>query len=108
MLIHGTNRIAHGPEQFAAVLVRDFAPTILRDAKLPIPGAGVCLSPWVDMEGIGKSMQSKAAIDPVVQRESLLGIAAAYLGGQNPRSPPASALYPALQLLPPLLLPLRR
>ncbi len=29
MLIHGTNRIGHGPEQFAAVLVRDFAPTIL-------------------------------------------------------------------------------
>ena len=29
MLIHGTNRIAHGPEQFAAGMVRDFAGTML-------------------------------------------------------------------------------
>src|SRR5713101_3453824 len=76
----------------------------IRDAKLPIPGAGVCLSPWVDMEGIGKSMESKAAIDPVVQREGLLGMAAAYLGGQNPRSPLAAPLYADLKGLPPLLI----
>src|SRR5712691_11835946 len=76
----------------------------IRDAKLSIPGAGVCLSPWVDMEGIGKSMESKAAIDPVVQREGLLGMAAAYLGGQNPRSPLAAPLYADLKGLPPLLI----
>jgi thiosulfate dehydrogenase [quinone] large subunit len=29
MLVHGANRIAYGPEQFAAGLVRDFAGTIL-------------------------------------------------------------------------------
>src|SRR6266849_5688262 len=76
----------------------------IRDAKLPVPGAGVCLSPWIDMEGIGKSMESKAALDPVVQREGLLGMAAAYLGGQNPRSPLAAPLYADLKGLPPLLI----
>ena len=55
----------------------------IRDAKLPVPGAGVCISPWVDMEGIGESMKTRAAVDPVVQREGLLAMAAAYLGGQE-------------------------
>ena len=76
----------------------------IRDAKLPVPGAGVCISPWIDMEGIGESMKTKAAVDPVVQREGSLGMAAAYLGGQNPRSPLASPLYADLKGLPPLLI----
>jgi monoterpene epsilon-lactone hydrolase len=76
----------------------------IRDAKLPVPGAGVCLSPWVDMEGIGESMKTKATIDPVVQREGLLGMAAAYLGGQNARTPLAAPLYADLKGLPPLLI----
>jgi len=76
----------------------------IRDAKLPVPGAGVCLSPWIDMEGIGESMKTRAAADPVVQREGLLGMAAAYLGGQNPRTPLAAPLYADLKGLPPLLI----
>jgi epsilon-lactone hydrolase len=76
----------------------------IRDAKLPTPGAGVCISPWVDMEGIGETMKTRAAVDPVVQREGLLGMAAAYLGGQNPRSPLAAPLYADLKGLPPLLI----
>jgi len=76
----------------------------IRDAKLPVPGAGVCLSPWIDMEGIGESMKTRATADPVVQREGLLGMAAAYLGGQNPRTPLAAPLYADLKGLPPLLI----
>jgi epsilon-lactone hydrolase len=76
----------------------------IRDAKLPVPGAGVCLSPWVDMEGLGESMKTRAAADPVVQREGLLGMAAAYLGGQNARTPLAAPLYADLKGLPPLLI----
>ena len=37
----------------------------LREAGDPLPAAGVCLSPWVDMEGIGDSMTGKANIDPM-------------------------------------------
>ena len=44
----------------------------LRDQDIPLPACGVCLSPWVDMEGIGDSMTSRAALDPMVQREGLV------------------------------------
>ena len=76
----------------------------VRDAGLPLPAAGVCLSPWVDLEGIGESMTTKAAADPMVQRDGLLKMAAAYLAGQNPRTPLASPLYADLSGLPPLLI----
>ena len=32
----------------------------LRDAKVPLPAAGVCISPWTDMEGTGASMTTRA------------------------------------------------
>ncbi len=76
----------------------------IRDAKLPMPAAGVCMSPWVDLEAIGESMKTRAAADPVVQREGLLGMAAAYLGGKNPRTPLAAPLHADLKGLPPLLI----
>ena len=77
----------------------------IRDAKLPLPAAGALLSPWVDMEGIGESMTSKDSVDPMVHKEGLLGMAKAYLGGQNPRSPLAAPLYADLAGLPPLAHP---
>ena len=76
----------------------------LRDAKLPSPAVGVCLSPWTDMEGIGGSMTTKAKEDPIVQREMLLGMAKLYLGQQDPRTPLAAPLYADLRGLPPLLI----
>ena len=76
----------------------------IRDAKLPVPAAGVCLSPWVDLEGIGESMTTKADVDPIVQKPGLLQMAAAYLGGKDPRTPLAAPLYADLSGLPPLLI----
>jgi epsilon-lactone hydrolase len=76
----------------------------IREAKLPVPGAGVCLSPWVDLEGIGESMTTKASVDPVVQKQGLTAMAAAYLGGKPARTPLAAPLYADLQGLPPLLI----
>jgi monoterpene epsilon-lactone hydrolase len=76
----------------------------IRDAKLPLPAAGVCLSPWVDLEGIGESMTTKADVDPIVQKAGLLQMAAAYLGGNAPRTPLAAPLYADLSGLPPLLI----
>jgi monoterpene epsilon-lactone hydrolase len=76
----------------------------LRDAGDALPAAGVCLSPWVDMEGIGESATAKAEADPIVQREHLLEMAEAYLGGANPRTPLAAPLYADLAGLPPLLI----
>jgi epsilon-lactone hydrolase len=76
----------------------------LRDAAQPLPAAGVCLSPWVDLEGIGESMTTKAAVDPLVDRERLRKLAAYYLGAHNPRTPLAAPLYADLSGLPPLLI----
>jgi epsilon-lactone hydrolase len=76
----------------------------IRDAKLPLPAAGVCLSPWVDLEGIGGSMTTKADVDPVVQKAGIEQMAAAYLGGKDPRTPLAAPLYADLTGLPPLLI----
>src|SRR4051812_16917429 len=59
----------------------------IRDAGLPQPGCGWCISPWVDMEAIGETMTSKSAADPTVQRAGILDMARMYLGGANPRSP---------------------
>lgn len=76
----------------------------IKEAKLPMPAAGVGLSPWVDLEGIGESMTSKAKADPMVQKDGLLQMAAAYLNGKDPRSPLAAPLYADLSGLPPLLI----
>jgi monoterpene epsilon-lactone hydrolase len=76
----------------------------LRDAGEPLPAAAVCLSPWVDLEGLGESMATKAEVDPMVQREALLQMAKAYLGDVQPRTPLAAPLYADLRGLPPLLI----
>ena len=76
----------------------------LRDHGIPLPACGVCLSPWVDMEGIGDSMTSRAALDPMVQREGLVAMADIYLDGADPRTPLAAPLYADLNGLPPLLI----
>lgn len=76
----------------------------LRDSGDPLPASAVCLSPWVDLEGIGESMTSKAAIDPMVAREGLLHMANLYLDGADPRSPLAAPLYADLHGLPPILI----
>ena len=76
----------------------------LRDAGAPLPAAGVCLSPWVDLEGIGESMTTKASVDPIVQRPGLLWFANLYLDGAHPRTPLAAPLYADLHGLPPLFI----
>ena len=76
----------------------------LRDAGAPLPAAAVCLSPWVDLEGVGESMTSKSAADPLVQRDGLLHMAALYLNGLSPRHALAAPLHADPTGLPPLLI----
>lgn len=75
-----------------------------RDEGLPLPAAALLMSPSVDLEGTGASMESKAAADPLIARRFLVETAAHYLAGQDPRHPLASPLYADLRGLPPLLL----
>ena len=76
----------------------------IRDAGLAQPACGWCISPWVDMEGIGASMTSLGATDPIVQKEPLLEMSALYLNGADPRSPLAAPIYANLRGIAPLFI----
>ena len=75
----------------------------LRYMGEPMPAAGVCISPWVDMEAMGNSFLTNAAVDPSVSKERIVQIAKVYLAGKHPRVLLASPLYVDLHGLPPLL-----
>ena len=49
-------------------------------------------------------MTTRAAVDPVVQKEGLLDMAKLYLGGADPKNPLAAPLHANLAGLPPLLI----
>jgi epsilon-lactone hydrolase len=76
----------------------------IRDAGLPPPACGWCISPWVDMEAIGETMASKADADPTVQKAGILDMARLYLNGADPRSPLAAPIHADLAGLRPLLI----
>ncbi len=76
----------------------------IRQAKLPSPSAGVCISPWTDLTCSAASYQTKAATDPMVKLPGITAMARAYLGSADPRTPLASPLFADLRGLPPLLI----
>jgi monoterpene epsilon-lactone hydrolase len=76
----------------------------LRDKGLGLPACVVAISPWVDLEGSGASMLTRAERDPLVQKESLLWLAGLYLNGADPKTPLAAPLYADLKGLPPTLI----
>ena len=77
----------------------------LRERGLPLPSAGVLLSPWTDLAATGDSYVSRAEVDPIHQRPMILALAKNYLGEHgDPRNPLASPLYADLKGLPPLLI----
>ena len=63
----------------------------LRYRGQPMPAAGLCLSPWVDMEGVGASMTAKEAEDPTLNHEVLLW-SKRYLAGADARAPLAASM----------------
>ncbi len=76
----------------------------LRAAGEPLPAAGVCISPWVDLTQTGDSMDAKAEEDPMVTRDALQPMADAYLAGADARAETASPCFADLAGLPPLLI----
>ncbi len=76
----------------------------LRDAGLPLPAGAVGLSPWVDLDLTGETMQANAPTD-YINETVLRASARMYLGGRCPQETPlASPLYADLHGLPPLLI----
>jgi len=74
----------------------------LRSEGTPLPAAAVCLSPWVDLTQSAPSYEEVGAGDPMVSKQELDLLAAAYLGATDPRDPTASPLFADLTGLPPL------
>lgn len=73
-----------------------------RDEGLPLPGAGVLLSPWVDLAMTGDSLVSQAPMDVRQDPTGTRWCAGQFLVGQDPCDPFASPLYGDLTGLPPL------
>ncbi len=76
----------------------------IRDAGLPQPACGWCISPWIDMEATAASVTTKAAEDPSVQKAALEFMAKTYLGGADPKNKLASPLHANFTGLAPLLI----
>ncbi|RLA43026.1 MAG: alpha/beta hydrolase [Gammaproteobacteria bacterium] len=77
----------------------------LRDASQPLPAAGVCISPWVDLEATGESYESRKDIDPMVTRELIAPMGNAYVGeGGDLKATTACPIHADLTGLPPLLI----
>ena len=76
----------------------------LRAGGTPLPAAAVCLSPWVDLTQTAPTYRTMADLDPMVSKEGLDLMAAAYLGGADARAELASPLFADdLGGLPPML-----
>lgn len=73
----------------------------LRAAGEPLPGCLWLLSPWVDLEMTGASMNAKDAVDPLIHRDYLEDLADAYTAGASRRVPLISPLHADLSGLPP-------
>jgi acetyl esterase/lipase len=76
----------------------------LRDEGTPLPGRVWCSSPWTDLTMSGDTMQTKADVDPLIQKAYLEELAAAYLGRADPRGRLVSPLGADLRQLPPMLI----
>ena len=76
----------------------------LRTRGLPLPCCGWLISPWTDLTATGASMQTKAAVDPMIQKPYLLELAHAFAGGKDLDDPLISPQRADLSGLPPLLI----
>jgi len=74
----------------------------LRDAEVPLPAAGVCISPWADMECTG--VAKLAAREGGIEYQGILKMAKTYVGDADLKTPLASPIHADLTGLPPLLI----
>jgi len=76
----------------------------LKEEGIPLPAAGVCLSPWADLSFSGDSMQANAQADSILCRESLAWLGGQYLADLAANDPRVSPIFADLTGLPPLLI----
>jgi acetyl esterase/lipase len=74
----------------------------LRDGGEPLPAAAVCLSPWVDLENTGESMNENERFD-YISRRAVNQYAKRFVASEHLKNPLVSPLHGNLRGLPPLL-----
>src|SRR4051812_25217595 len=75
----------------------------LREQGQPLPAAAIPLSPWLDMDGAGKTFETNAERDVLVKREMIGMMAGSFLGEKgNKKDPLANPLNGDLRGLPPV------
>lgn len=75
-----------------------------RDAGLPLPVAGVAISPWADLEHAGMSARSRDGLDPLCSTEFLSRLARVFLGSELAAHPDASPIHADVHGLSPILI----
>jgi acetyl esterase/lipase len=76
----------------------------IKKEKLPMPAAGVGISPWVNLSHPMGTRLSNQRDDPMLPAGRLAELARVVLAGEDPYSPLASPVLADLKGLPPLLL----
>jgi acetyl esterase/lipase len=75
-----------------------------RDHGLPLPAAAYVMSPYVDLTLAGTTMETRAAVDPLLSRELLQPRVADYIAGHDAAVGLISPLFADLSGLPPLII----
>jgi len=76
----------------------------LKNKKIDLPAAAICLSPWTDLTISGSTVNTKADLDPFISPEALKFYAKTALNGKDPKDPLISPLFGDLTGLPPILI----
>ncbi len=76
----------------------------LKGLGLPLPGAAVMFSPWLDMRLTSDYLEQNAALDPLVSSMDLAACRDRYCGGWSIDHPLLSPVCAELSGLPPLLI----
>jgi epsilon-lactone hydrolase len=101
---YAPSRIAVGGDSAGGALTLALAGDLKRRGD-KLPGCLWLISPWTDLTMSGASLTSKNAIDPLIHKDYLEELAAAYLpAGMDRKDPRVSPLYADLRGLPPTLI----
>jgi epsilon-lactone hydrolase len=101
----GFGRIALGGDSAGgglALVLLSLLAAKARDGSARRPVGAAVMSPWTDLALSGTSMETRAATDPLLTKDSLTSTSRLYLGDHDPRDPRASPLYGNLAGLPPV------
>lgn len=73
----------------------------LKEQRRILPRGLILMSPWTDLTSSGKSFQTKADVDPVLDQEYLDNMIEAYTGGRDVKNPLISPLFGDFTGFPP-------